>query len=84
MTTELAKQQPNLDVIHRNASYIALNELRFDWLERDIEAFEHMWRSGYTVKFIAQKLQREPEEIVILAMDRARKGKIEPRVMGLG
>lgn len=83
MSVALAHGHPNHDIAHVKATYIALYDLNFDWLETEIVRFEEMWRAGVSVKQIAKVLQRDPDEVVILAMDRARKGKIAPRKCGL-
>lgn len=66
------------------SQYTALDEnFRFDWTLNEIKSFESMWNDGIPVDTIASVLERDPDEVVILVIDRARKRKIKPRKEGL-
>ena len=64
------------------SDYIALEELDFLWSLQDVKAFDRMWEQGLSVYEIAKALNRDPDEIAVLAIDRARKGKIGQRKGG--
>jgi len=66
----------------RRAIYIALEELDFIWDQEDVKAFETMWDLGWDCGRIAAELGRDPDEVAILVIDRARAGKIERRPGG--
>lgn len=66
----------------KRAIYIALEELDFMWDQEDVKAFETMWELGWDCGRIAKELGRDPDEVALLVIDRARAGKIEPRKGG--
>jgi hypothetical protein len=59
--------------------YVVCDELNFDWLHRDIDAFRHMWSEGLSVDDIAKAFKRPVDEVAILVLDQARKGDIQIR-----
>lgn len=63
----------------RRKIYIALEELDFVWDENDVTAFDRMWEMGWDCSRIAEELERDPDEVAILAMDRIRQNRIHPR-----
>lgn len=82
MSLPTPASHPNHDVTHIKATYIALYELNFDWRDDELDMFDRMWRKGLSVKEIAEVFMRDPDEVTCLAMDRARKRKIQPRQGG--
>ncbi|OIJ12684.1 hypothetical protein BKP37_12850 [Anaerobacillus alkalilacustris] len=63
--------------------YIALSDVNMDWEHKDVEKFETLWKEGISLKEIARKLKRTHDEVGVIIMDRARKGKIKPRKNGI-
>ena len=63
--------------------YIALEDLNFDWALKDIQKFDHLWNEGKSLQEIARILKRPQDEIVVIILDRARKGKIQKRKNGI-
>ena len=63
--------------------YIALEFLDFVWCESDVRRFEQMWKQGMSVLEIADELGRDVDEVIVLAIDRAKLKKIKPRPGGL-
>jgi len=70
--------------VKRRKIYIALDDLDFDffWDEAEIPDIERMWNAGFSIWDIAKACMRDPDEVLILIMDRIRKGFIEPRPGG--
>ena len=59
--------------------YIACSDmdLRFD--EEEIVYTVNWWQSGRNMMFVAEKLNRDPDEILLLCIDLLRKGMILAR-----
>ena len=72
---ELKHQRQNI--------YLACENLDFVWDERDVGAFDHMWNEGMSIWDIAKAFDRDPDEVVILAIDRVKKGNIQKRKGGV-
>jgi len=68
----------------RNGVYVACEELDFVWDIQDVREFDLKWREmrkqGMTTleitKELAEYFGRDQDEVAILAMDRARRGRI--------
>jgi len=67
----------------RQKVYIACENLDFVWDEREVHEIEHMWSKGLSIHDIARSFGRDPDEVAILIVDRARQGKIKPRKGGV-
>lgn len=67
----------------RHTRYIAGEDMDFVWCEREVREFDHMWRGGLSVWDIARAFDRDPDEVLILVIDRVRGGHIEPRKHGV-
>jgi hypothetical protein len=67
----------------RNNTYIALEELDFTWSMEEVFEFEKMWNEGKSLMEIAEHFGRTHEEVAVLIMDRALKGKIKKRESGI-
>lgn len=63
--------------------YLALEELDFTWDEREVVQFESLWREGISLWDIAESFGRDPDEVLILAIDRGRRGTIHKRAGGV-
>lgn len=66
----------------RQKIYVCLESMDFVWDERDVLEFDRMWSEGLCIFDIARAFQRDPDEVAILVMDRARKGFIQERPGG--
>jgi hypothetical protein len=71
------------------AIYMALDDdnLNFFWDEKEVLMFDELWKSDTNIIDIAEFFDRDPDEVVILAIDRARKGFIGKRkggIVGMG
>ncbi|MNY77987.1 hypothetical protein D3C86_2180650 [compost metagenome] len=53
------------------------------WDEREARKLDEMWKKGYDIEVIAETLERDCDEVAILIIDRARKGKIKARETGV-
>lgn len=62
--------------------YYACPQNDFIWCERDIIAFRKMWQDHEPIRHIANRLARNVDEILLLIIDQAELGKIEPRKGG--
>lgn len=63
--------------------YIALEDCNLDWDYEEVKRFESLWKQGYSIFELKEILKRPQVEIVVLIMDRHRKGKIRERENGL-
>lgn len=64
-------------------TYIALENLNFNWDLKQVEMFQEMWKSGSSIIELAEFFERSQEEIGLLIIDRSLKDKIKPRKGGL-
>lgn len=64
--------------------YIACEEMNYFWTEADLMMFRHLWKTGESLAQIAEYFRRDPDEVVILIIDQAKKGLIDPRREGIG
>jgi hypothetical protein len=67
----------------RQKVYIALEELNFIWDFRQVRELDEMWRRGFSLQYMAEYFDRDPDEVAILLMDRLRRGRIRPRKGGI-
>jgi hypothetical protein len=65
--------------------YMALEEedLDFFWDEKEVLEFDRLWESRMNILDIAAHFDRDPDEVMLLAIDRARKGFIAKRKGGI-
>ncbi|MBP1907797.1 hypothetical protein J2Z32_004486 [Paenibacillus turicensis] len=68
--------------LQRKKRHIALEEFNFFWDAHEIKNFKSMWNEGKSIKQIAIILDRDPDEVLILAIDQARSGYIKKRQGG--
>lgn len=59
--------------------YIACEQYRFDWTDKDLKIFRTLWRQGVHIADIAEKLRRKPAEVAFLVIDQADRNKIGQR-----
>ncbi|WP_226570307.1 hypothetical protein [Bacillus stratosphericus] len=62
--------------------YYACPHSDFIWCETDITAFQKMWEDHEPIRHIANRLARKVDDILLLIIDQAELGKIEPRKGG--
>ncbi|MEK5057685.1 hypothetical protein BK126_05300 [Paenibacillus sp. FSL H7-0326] len=67
----------------RVSIYLACEEMDFTWSREEVKEVDQMWNEGIDVRSIANKVQRDPDELLILIIDRAKKGFIKQRTRGL-
>lgn len=72
----VATVEKNYFTTSRSKIYIALEDLDFIWDERDVYKVEALWKDGTSIWAIAEKMNRDPDEIAVLIMDLARKEKV--------
>ncbi|WP_156060324.1 hypothetical protein [Bacillus altitudinis] len=63
--------------------YQACPNCDFIWDEKDIIAFRQMWQDYEPIRHIANRLARKVDDILLLIIDQAELGKIEPRKGGV-
>jgi hypothetical protein len=65
--------------------YMALDDedLNFYWDEAEVELFDKLWKRRTNILDIADTFKRDPDEVMLLAIDRARKGFIKKRKGGI-
>jgi len=63
--------------------YVALEDVNFIWCERtEIPVVEKMWTEGAPIWEIAERVERDVDEVALLIMDRVREGCLRPRPGG--
>lgn len=55
----------------------------FHWDLKDVFEFDQMWHDGVDVEEIALYFDRDVDEVALLIIDRARRGRIERRAGGI-
>ncbi|WP_257153216.1 helix-turn-helix domain-containing protein [Bacillus toyonensis] len=80
----ISAQQRKYMKNERRNLYIALEELDMLWDEDEVVQVKEAWNNNESVFAIGEKMQRDPDEVVLLIMDLARKGAIGKRGLGLG
>ncbi len=63
--------------------YYACPHSDFIWDEKDIILFRQMWQDHEPIRHIANRLARNVDDILLLILDQAELGKIEPRKGGV-
>lgn len=71
-------------VENKGKVYYALDDcdshgISLDWYEEDVEEVDRLYTNGLTVKQIAKHFKRNIDDVAILIIDRAIKGKIKPK-----
>lgn len=64
-------------------TYLALEELNFQWTKQEVKDFNYLWQEGRTLEEMAGYFKRTQEEVLLLALDQGMNGKIQPREGGL-
>jgi hypothetical protein len=72
------KTRPKVDRDNYYNDYIALQYLDFSWKKEDVKKIIKYVERGATIETIAGIYERHPEEVFLLFLDLARKGKIKP------
>lgn len=67
---------------HQMKIRIVCEEVNFFWNEQAIKEFRSMWREGKSINQMANVLDRDPDEVLILAIDQCRSGYIKKRQGG--
>jgi hypothetical protein len=67
----------------RQNIYIACEDMNFTWDEVEVLEFEKLWNAGVGLFEIADKLQRDPDEVALLIIDRSQQRRIKPRLGGI-
>lgn len=71
--------RPYKKKIPENEVYIPLLDMNFQWMPDEVEKVIDMWEKGYHLQLIADEINREGDEVMILLLDLARKSQIEKR-----
>lgn len=69
--------------VSRQSLYLACEEMNFVWDQKEIEDFKTLWREGISVEKIGFVLNRDPDEVLLLAIDQSRNRMIKRRSGGL-
>lgn len=90
-SAERIERKMERDYMKRKSSaiYMALEDenLNYFWDEKEVLMFDQLWNNGTNIIDISEFFDRDPDEVVILAIDRARKGFIGKRkggIVGIG
>ena len=59
--------------------YIMWEDLNFAWLPNELEIIKKGWEDGTPTWGIAEKVQRDQTEVVMLIWNMLEKGKLQPR-----
>jgi hypothetical protein len=63
--------------------YIALEQLDFSWRPAVIATVKEMWKSGIPLADIVAEVDRDPDEVLVLLIDLARRKWITSRPGGI-
>ena len=63
--------------------YIACEDMDFSWYTEEIKYVIGGWEEGLNIYEIAEELKRDPDEVLLLLIDLAKKEKILPRKDGI-
>lgn len=55
---------------------VILEDAKLIWRESEVNTFIHLWEEGSTLLEISKKMKEHPDNIALLIMDQAQKGKI--------
>lgn len=58
--------------------YIALGGLDFSWKKKEVDKIITMVKRGATIITLSKVFKREGDEVFLLLLDLARRGKIKP------
>ena len=72
------KGRVKVDMDNYYNDYIALEKLDFSWKKEDVKKIIKYVERGATIETIAGIYERHPEEVFLLFLDLARRGKIKP------
>lgn len=64
-------------------TYIACDGFDFLWTKDDVRDFQKMWREGDSIQEMSLHFNRPQEEVALLVIDRASRGRIKPRKNGI-
>jgi hypothetical protein len=67
----------------RRNIYLACEELNFVWDLEEVIRFDERWKAGASLLDLAEEFGRKTEEVALLIIDRAKRGKIYPRANGV-
>lgn len=56
--------------------HVILLDSKFVWQQREIEQFRELWEQKLSIYQIAERMKEDSDNIALLAMDQAQKGKI--------
>lgn len=62
---------------------IALDDIDFSWFRAEVEKVKKLWAYGWHIADIAKQMKRDIDEVAVLIMHLARKGKITKRGRGV-
>ena len=77
--TSVTKLEKRYMTERRQKIYIALEEMNFVWCWSEVEEFIQMWDDGTPFLEIAEHFGRDSDELALLLMDLARKGRVKSR-----
>ncbi|OYD58447.1 hypothetical protein CGZ90_00670 [Fictibacillus aquaticus] len=63
--------------------YTACEDMNLRFAAYEVKFLDKMWKAGWSLKVIAERLNRDPDEMAVLLICRARKGKVKPRESGI-
>lgn len=56
--------------------HLILTEAKFIWTQHEVEKFRALWEVGLSIYEIAEQMNEDPDDIALLVIDQAKKGKI--------
>ncbi|MEE4561589.1 helix-turn-helix domain containing protein [Paenibacillus polymyxa] len=78
----MAREEYNKLKNKRRSIYLACEEMDFTWDQNQVQKFDEMWTSGISLLQIGKELGRDPDEVMMLAVDRIKKRCIGKRPGG--
>jgi len=79
----MAKYNDRLKLRPKSELIIALSDLDFSWFPEEVGKVKQLWNQSLHIAAIAAKVKRDQDEVAVLIMHLARKGKIAKRKTGV-
>lgn len=79
------KGQPNLDVNLKDAlknRVIVLEDANFIWEEKELREMVKLWKKGYSIEYMAEHYERDPDDVLLALIHLAKEDRIKPRKGG--
>ncbi|MBS4191774.1 hypothetical protein KHA94_16410 [Bacillus sp. FJAT-49705] len=66
----------------RKNRIVVLEELNFVWDEPELEEIAELWTQGFSIMYISNKFERDPDEVILALVHLGRTDRITRRKGG--